>query len=185
MPRQGKESVTTTSSLNGPVFRPEFRKHPWRCSSSWEDRMPRQSSSFRTFTSCSKLLSPSPNMLLFSCYWALDAGHTRLFPCPPATATFSFLSKSQELVPSSEQFYHAGSPQQRGAVVTFSFTTWLDERDSIPYPSSLGQEDKKKKRPSEVKQDTNRTSLFHWLEILLIMLILMKCPNCQVIWKYK
>lgn len=146
MPRQGKESVTTTSSLNGPVFRPEFRKHPWRCSSSWEDRMLRQSSSFRTFTSCSKLLSPSPNMLLFSCYWALDTGHTRLFPCPPATATFSFMSKSQELVPSSEQFYHAGSPQQRGAVVTFSFTTWLDERDSIPYPSSLGQVDKKKKK---------------------------------------
>lgn len=66
------------------------------------------------------------------------------------SAAFSFMSKSQELVPSSEEFYHAGSAQQRRAVVTFSFTTWLYEREVHPV-SSLGQVDKN--RPSEVFQD--------------------------------
>lgn len=59
------------------------------------------------------------------------------------SATFSFMSKSEELVPSSEEFYHAGSLQQRRAVVTFSFTTWLYERGVHPV-SSLGKKDKKK-----------------------------------------
>lgn len=84
--RERKESKESTSSLNGPFFRPELKNHPWRGSSSWEDRMLRQNSSFRTFTSCCTLLSPSANMLLFSCYWATDIGRTRLFPCPPVSA---------------------------------------------------------------------------------------------------
>lgn len=148
MPWQRKETVKTTRSLNGPFFRPEFNNHPWRCSSSWEDRMLKQSSSFRTFTSCSKLLSPRANTLVFSCYRATDTGHTRLFPCPPVTVCLlPSPSRQLELVPSSEEFYHAGSALQRRAVVTFSFTTWLYERDVHPV-SSLGRVDKN--RASEV-----------------------------------
>lgn len=71
----------------GPFFRPGFKTHHWRCSSSWEDRMPRRKSSFRTFTKCSNLLSLSANKLLFSGYQATDIGHTSLFlPCRPVTA---------------------------------------------------------------------------------------------------
>lgn len=106
------------------------------------------------------------------CFWShavepqiLD---TQSFACPPVihgtAASFSFTSKSQELVPSSEEFSHAGSLQQRTTVVTFSFTTWWYERDVHPV-SSLGQMDKKK---DHLK--ANRTPLFLLQPNLLIML---------------
>lgn len=83
--RERKESKQQAAKM-GHSSGPSSKTHPWRCSSSWEDRMLRQSSSFRTFTSCSKLLSLSASMLLFSCSRATDFGHTRLVPCPPVTA---------------------------------------------------------------------------------------------------
>lgn len=92
--RERKQSQRNPQLLFvGPFFRPEFKTHHWRCSSSWDNRMPRRKSSFRTFTNCRNLLSLSANKLLFSGYQATDTGHTRLFftlSCSHCTsATFS------------------------------------------------------------------------------------------------
>lgn len=156
MPWQRKETVAKQHAASnktpkllfaGPFFRPEFKNHPWRCSSSWENRMPRQSSPFRTFTSCSKLLL-SANKPLFSGYHATAIGHIQLFsPCLPVTA---HLLLSPCMVTA-----------QRTAVVTFSFATWPYKTErSILYPL-WGKWTKKD------HLETNRTSLFLLMANLL------------------
>lgn len=152
MPWQRKERVKTTSSLNGPFFRPEFKNHPWRCSSSWEDRMLRQSSSFRTFTSCRKLLSLSANTLVFSCYRATDTGQTRLFPRPPVTARLLPSPSCQKV---KSLFLHQRNSimqgqRSRGEQLWPLALPPGYTREVHPV-SSLGQVDKN--RPSEVFQD--------------------------------
>lgn len=161
-----KERVKTTSSLNGPFFRLEFKNHPWRSSSSWEDRMLRQSSSFRTFTSCSKLLSLRASRLLFSLCRATDSGHTSLFPVLQSLHSCKFLLN----VKKSSLFLHQRNSLMqvhcsRGQHLWPLASPPGDMREtSILYPL-WGKWTKKK---DHLK--ANRTSLFLLLPNMLIRL---------------
>lgn len=136
MPWQRKQSVKTTSSLNGPAFRPKFKTPSLTLFLFLRGQ---DAETEQLFPHFHKLLSLSAGVLSFSCYPATDMRHTRLLPlssshCSPATSC-------QEV---KSLFLH-----QNSILVTFSFTTWLYERDVHPV-SSLGKEDKKRSSEQDI-----------------------------------